>query len=109
MLERFKNNPTVRAVLALSWKGRGVLLCRLVRDRRVPFLARLILPLLVLYLLMPIDIIPDFIPVVGYLDDALVIMLAAWAFTKLTDPDLVIDMATELAEQYPGKDDDDDD
>jgi uncharacterized membrane protein YkvA (DUF1232 family) len=45
---------------------------RLVRDPRVPRLRKLALVLLVAYLACPIDLIPDFLPVIGYLDDALV-------------------------------------
>lgn len=55
---------------------------RLARDRRVPPLVRLIPPALVLYLAMPIDIIPDFIPVIGYLDDVLVVLVAAGLLLK---------------------------
>jgi uncharacterized membrane protein YkvA (DUF1232 family) len=32
---------------------------------------------------MPLDLVPDFIPVVGYLDDLLVILGAAWLFLRL--------------------------
>ena len=50
---------------------------RLVRDGRIPIVARVALPLLVLYLALPIDIIPDFIPVIGFLDDFLVVLIGA--------------------------------
>jgi uncharacterized membrane protein YkvA (DUF1232 family) len=56
---------------------------RLLTDGRVPLLARAILPALVLYLAMPLDLIPDFIPVVGYLDDLLIVLAAAWLFLRL--------------------------
>jgi uncharacterized membrane protein YkvA (DUF1232 family) len=55
---------------------------RLARDRRIPAPVRLIPPAAVLYLAMPIDIIPDFIPVVGYLDDILVVLVAAGLLLK---------------------------
>jgi uncharacterized membrane protein YkvA (DUF1232 family) len=45
-----------------------------VKDKRVPLCARLILPALILYLAMP-DIIPDFIPMIGYLDDVIVLVV----------------------------------
>ncbi len=49
-----------------------VLLKRLLADARVPRRRKLVLGLLVGYLAMPIDLVPDFIPVAGQLDDALV-------------------------------------
>jgi uncharacterized membrane protein YkvA (DUF1232 family) len=52
------------------------LLTRLARDRSVPVGARIWLGALVAYLLSPIDLIPDFIPVLGYADDALVVAFA---------------------------------
>ena len=45
------------------------------RDPRVPWLPKLISALVVAYALSPIDLIPDFIPVVGYLDDLILVPL----------------------------------
>ncbi len=48
--------------------------CRLVlEDHRTPTLAKILLSLAVGYLLLPFDLVPDFIPVVGHLDDAVVV------------------------------------
>ena len=47
-----------------------VLYQRLLRDPRVPRRAKVAIGLLVPYLASPIDLIPDFIPVIGQLDDA---------------------------------------
>jgi uncharacterized membrane protein YkvA (DUF1232 family) len=51
----------------------AVLFQRLLRDKRVPRSAKALLTVVVPYLLSPIDLIPDFIPVLGQLDDALII------------------------------------
>jgi uncharacterized membrane protein YkvA (DUF1232 family) len=51
----------------------AVLFKRLLGDPRVPRRAKLALALLVPYLAMPFDLVPDFIPVVGQLDDALLV------------------------------------
>jgi uncharacterized membrane protein YkvA (DUF1232 family) len=53
-----------------------VLLKRLLRDDRVPHRAKVVLGLLVPYLLMPFDLVPDFIPVAGQLDDAILVAVA---------------------------------
>jgi uncharacterized membrane protein YkvA (DUF1232 family) len=51
-----------------------VLFKRLLRDPRVPRRAKIALALLIPYLASPIDLIPDFIPVLGQLDDALIVV-----------------------------------
>ena len=51
------------------------LLHRLAADREVPFGARARIVLLLIYLAIPIDLIPDFIPVLGYADDAIIVTL----------------------------------
>jgi len=48
---------------------------RLVADPDVPRAVRIWLVVLLVYLLLPIDLVPDFIPVIGYADDAIVIAL----------------------------------
>jgi uncharacterized membrane protein YkvA (DUF1232 family) len=53
-----------------------VLVQRLLRDPRVPRRRKLALALLVAYLAFPIDLVPDFIPVAGQLDDAILVALA---------------------------------
>ena len=52
-----------------------VLVQRLMRDPRVPRRRKLALALLVAYLVQPIDLVPDFIPVAGQLDDAILVAL----------------------------------
>ena len=44
-------------------------------DPRIPWYAKAVIVLTVLYALSPIDLIPDFIPVFGYLDDLIIIPL----------------------------------
>ena len=53
------------------------------RDRRCPWPARAVGMLVTAYALSPIDLIPDFIPVIGLLDDAILIPLGLWLFLRL--------------------------
>ena len=53
------------------------------RDPRVPGLARLIAIAVAAYALSPIDLIPDFIPLLGWLDDLIIVPLGLWAVRRL--------------------------
>ena len=66
--------PMLRAALRLlrTW---SVCITGLAADRQVPFGARARIVLLMIYLAIPIDLIPDFIPVLGYADDAIIVTL----------------------------------
>jgi uncharacterized membrane protein YkvA (DUF1232 family) len=59
-----------------------VLVTRLARDPRVPRRRKLLLIALVGYLALPIDLVPDFIPVAGQLDDAMIVALVLRHFIK---------------------------
>ena len=53
------------------------------RDRRTPLGAKLLASLVAAYALSPIDLIPDFIPVLGYLDDLLLVPAGIWLAVRL--------------------------
>ena len=59
-----------------------VLVSRLARDPRVPRRRKLILFGLVAYLALPFDLVPDFVPVAGQLDDAIVVALVLRRFIR---------------------------
>ena len=67
----------------------------LVRDPRVPLRAKVVLGATALYLAMPIDVVPDFIPIAGSLDDAIVAAFALRFVVRATSPEIV-------AEHWPG-------
>lgn len=71
------------------------LLGRLAGDPEMPRGVRLRLWLLLGYLLSPIDLVPDIIPVVGYADDAIVVALALRSVTRRAGPEA-------LARHWPG-------
>jgi len=53
------------------------------RDPRVPWYVKAIILFLLGYFISPIDLIPDFIPVIGYIDDIIIISLAIYLIIKL--------------------------
>jgi uncharacterized membrane protein YkvA (DUF1232 family) len=59
-----------------------VLVTRLTRDPRVPRRRKLVLLGLVAYLALPFDLVPDFIPVAGQLDDAIIVALVFRHFVR---------------------------
>jgi len=59
------------------------------RDPRVPWYARALAIAVAAYALSPIDLIPDFIPVLGYLDDLILIPLGLWAVLRLIPADVL--------------------
>lgn len=98
-------------VLALALRGRSadaravarfvpdcaVLFSRLARDARVPRRHKALLLALVAYLALPFDLIPDFIPIAGQLDDAIIVALALRAVVRQAGPQLI-------HEHWPGPD-----
>ena len=63
------------------------LIRRLAADPAVPTGVRVQLGLVIVYLASPIDLVPDFIPVLGYADDAIIIALVLRSVTKSAGPD----------------------
>jgi uncharacterized membrane protein YkvA (DUF1232 family) len=61
------------------------------RDPRVPWYARLAAALVVGYAFSPIDLIPDFIPVLGYLDDLVVVPLGAALAIRLIPAAVIVE------------------
>jgi uncharacterized membrane protein YkvA (DUF1232 family) len=74
MFERFK-------ILPRLWRT-GRLALRLLRDSRVPLGAKVIFGATVVYLLSPLDVVPDWIPVLGQADDLVVLMAGLNLFLK---------------------------
>lgn len=71
------------------------------RHKQVPIYVKAIPVLLVVYLSIPFDLIPDFIPVLGYLDDVALAMLALVLIIKLTPRQVVLAMLEEAQGDDP--------
>ena len=68
-------------------------------DKRTPFLAKLMLGLTIGYLLSPIDLIPDFIPVLGLLDDLVIVPLLIKVSIRLIPVEVIEDARKQLLDQ----------
>ena len=69
---------------------------RLLRDERVPTAVKLVVPATLLYLISPIDVVPEFIPVLGPLDDAILAALVVRHLVRRAGREVV-------AEAWPGE------
>ena len=61
------------------------------RDRRTPWCAKMFAAATAAYALSPIDLIPDFIPVLGYLDDVILVPAGIWLTVRLIPVDLMME------------------
>lgn len=61
----------------------------LVRDPEVPLLLKLVPAAALLYLFVPIDLIPDPIPILGQLDDLTILLIGGKVFIELSPPEVV--------------------
>jgi uncharacterized membrane protein YkvA (DUF1232 family) len=95
MLERWK-----RWAGTIKRDGHALYLAS--RDPRVPWYAKAIVIAVAAYAASPIDLIPDFIPVVGYLDDLIIVPLGIALVVKLIPPEIMAEhraLATAAQDQ----------
>ena len=67
------------------------------RDPRVPWYAKGLAGIVAAYALSPIDLIPDFIPVLGYLDDVLIVPGGIWLVVRMIPPELMAEFREEAS------------
>jgi uncharacterized membrane protein YkvA (DUF1232 family) len=68
------------------------------RDARTPWYAKLIVGMVLAYALSPIDFIPDFIPVLGYLDDLILVPAGIWLAIRVIPPDILAEHRARAVE-----------
>ena len=90
---------------ARALKAETLALYFVARDPRVPWYARLFVAAVVAYALSPIDLIPDFVPVLGYLDDLILVPLGLALALRMVPPAVLAECRarahTQLAENRP--------
>ncbi|HEX8364805.1 MAG TPA: DUF1232 domain-containing protein [Allosphingosinicella sp.] len=77
---------------ARALKRDAVALWIAARDPRVPWHAKAVAGAVAAYALSPIDLIPDLIPVLGYLDDLLIVPAGIWLALELIPPPLMAEL-----------------
>ena len=75
--------------IAAQLKAEFAFYRRLQQHPQTPTLAKALLWLAIAYVLMPFDLIPDFLPVIGQLDELVIIPLLLYFALKLTPPQIV--------------------
>ena len=99
MAKKKKRNPSLFERLRID--AHAIWLAA--RDERTPWHARAFGLLIAAYALSPIDLIPDFIPILGLVDDAIIIPAGIWLFLKMLPKDLFEEhrAAAEAAAERP--------
>lgn len=91
MLDRLKSR-------AYALKREAYALYFATRDPRVPWYAKAFLGLVVAYTFSPIDLIPDFIPILGHLDDLIVVPLGIALAIKMIPPEAMVEARQQSEE-----------
>ncbi len=85
-----------KRIMALRFRAKLSFGWRVFRDPETPIVAKAVIPAVLAYLAMPLDIIPDFIPVLGQLDDLLVVALGLGLVLMMTPRHVIEDHLSAL-------------
>ena len=80
---------------AKSLKRDVVALWLAARNPRTPTAAKVVAGIVAAYAISPLDLIPDFIPIIGYLDDLLIVPAGIWLALRLIPPELMAELRAE--------------
>ncbi|TXG79606.1 MAG: DUF1232 domain-containing protein [Rhodocyclaceae bacterium] len=70
------------------------------RDKRTPWAAKLLLAFVLAYAASPIDLIPDFVPVLGYLDEVVLLPLGIWLALRMIPPEVMAEARARAGERH---------
>lgn len=90
---------------ARTLKGEVAALALAYRDPRTPWYAKAFAGLVVVYAFSPLDLIPDFVPVLGYVDDLVLVPLGIVLALRMIPPEVMTDcrQASAAAQRDPGQ------
>lgn len=89
---KFKNNLSAKAKEPGFWREiwqQMRLVFHLIRDPDVPFYLKFLPFLAIIYLFVPVDLVPDFLPGLGQLDDVTILLVGAKIFVELSPQHVV--------------------
>lgn len=81
---------------AKALKAEIAVLASAIRDPRTPWTAKLLGIAVVAYAVSPIDLIPDFIPVLGYVDDLILLPIGLWGVRKLIPEEILAEHRAKI-------------
>ena len=81
--------------VARAAKRDGIALYLAAKDPRVPWVVKTFAVLAAAYVLSPIDLIPDFIPVVGFLDELILLPIVVGIIVRFVDPHVMAELRSE--------------
>lgn len=93
---------TVLRQRARTLKVETLALYLVARDPRVPWYARLFVAAVVAYALSPIDLIPDVIPILGYLDDLVLVPLGLALALRMVPPSVLDECRARARAEFAG-------
>ncbi len=88
-IRRSDEKKLAKRIAKLPFLDKISLAGSLISDDRIPIAPRIIALALVLYIASPIDLIPDFIPVIGYFDDILIVIVGAGLLLRSIPPRII--------------------
>ena len=91
-------------LVLLNMTGVPRLVFRLILDRRVPMRLKLIPAAAVAYLILPFDFVPDILPVLGRIDDLLIILISLALFLGMAPKDIVLEHSRNRRTVEPSQD-----
>ena len=99
MLEQLKSR-------AKALKNEAFAVYLAAKDPRTPWYAKGLIFFVIAHTFSPIDLIPDFIPVLGYLDDLIITPSGLWLAVKLIPPEVMDEARRAAAGRGPGRGED---
>ena len=98
-IQRSDEKKLAKRIAKLPFLDKVSLAGSLISDDRIPIAPRIIALALVLYIASPIDLIPDFIPVIGYFDDILIVVVGAGLLLRSIPPRIIEEHVARYEEQ----------